>query len=1571
MRHVQWFTHALRNQQTPPMLAESILVSTGELTVPLAGSFVLSATPDDKGEILYTPYTGIRKFPSRAALSEHLKSQLDSANEDDELLAFMSLVARKTLAEATDITVSFKTIDGGIFEDQRTVIEDNLLGNDQAMMNELQKLPTLDTLLDTMLEELLKADFPTLDQRQTLVNFYTEKAPVTGDLKSSKSRPWVSSMPLREAVLSFYRHQRWPLGQHAEFTHPRLLPLASDQSRWQAAVKRASDSLISYLSSQLQRFWNQASNDGATRRAFFSRAIGEKARADLLVKREDGIITPEQSDTLLPLIKPTMGTPSLLTIETVRLWEYSPNYIELAGSLMISQGSSHAFLYTPAKGFEVLKDHEDLKTTLQKKSMVAGHDDELYELMNLEERQRFIGFDEPQVSGSVTSGSVFAALFEAIITKQLQNMEYALQVFRHSDGAINIQAYFDKALDIRSMINEQLPALEAQGRWSTRPVLSGKQPSLVLGDTAKSLAKTYLSVESALRDKFLKQPIGTLALQRTYLEDIKSDIADALSIGLRGEAALRELGGTLRNIDWHIVETVFNQERADRKSRLAVRGFHPDVYSLVLECAGEQNVLTLANCVLLTTRGGLDVQHSGRAILWTPANGLEVFETVGCARQQLNLRLLDSQKRLALLDNLSPAQRKFHRRYSLSSLRLIEGDILQHLAQSAIDHFLARCDQVHAWKLSPAQQIKALNTLTQTVIDTNLRRASTIATAMALQQSSPAWLGMAPVEEQQLHAELLQQLYNSVPDDKDYLHAIKPLRTYVRETLKTLLTGRFAGTTLNPDEIEITPNLSLAGPAQSLTEFALNHVNVTQGTGFRITSTTNQPLPSNLDQAAIKQLLLSLDIDKAYVKHVTDNLVTDSTQAVPRWQRFVRQVPWQLLHHAHELKLQHRLSDGAFDLIRQVLDMPDAVARAAVEGAHAIVRPLQLIKTAGASPVEAKGLYLIGPGGGQKGALVLYAPYHTGSIFTEFENDASVAAALNTPSPLQELLFRRLPDTERSGFRNLYKSTVGQASEITLGAGVIGGNLLTRLFNDNVALLPRMLAARAEAEGAADWETVKHLFSGAIKLFSGLLPGKLAYGVFLWQAYEDFKDSAEGLQDHHWKAALRSFISGAVQMLTLGKLSLEAQTETAVAPPSKPTPTASAVTALQWSQVDSTSPQRTRLQHFETSSVQLRDLTKNMADGTYLEAATKRLYAPIAGKVYSVKKPGAVWRMVKDKQEGPVLAVTSDKKLVVDPDIHTVHYGKNLSKMHNRFLTSREARYVLNIEARGMADIRAKFPERAAMLVEAVDLARFYAFNSLHNLALSGNLAHGTRLNTFFRDHFDVNTVDASLIQKIKAAIVPVCNALVDPDQDLLNSDRLVIGTNKNPLSCVTAFVNVEDPDKRIHITEHFFNQQLDWYKTSLTQPFDVETHAQAAVLIHELAHQATNAVDIVYVEARRPFSDLVETITGFGQAIKQEQVELQRTALSLQTPRQELFARWNSGLNSWISLGSLIGADDESEAILAITGSPTIDEARDVFLNAQNAEHRINIILRNADSISRLICEMGRQLDPLPVANP
>jgi hypothetical protein len=1567
LSHLELATQSSRSQQRPPMLAESILLTiNGHAPTPLAGSFVLSDTPDDKGLILYTPYGGIRKLDSRETLIDELEKQLNPATEDDDLLAFMSLARRKTLAATRHIKVSFEAIEGEVFEHQRNALTANQGLNDQALLDELSELPTLESLLDTLLDELLGSSFPGLEQSLTRVNFYAT-SPTEQD--NPPVRRWLQSMSLSAAVLSYYRDQRWPAGQEPEFFHPKRTPQGNDQQHWETAVKTASGKLISLLSRQVERFWSGGSADGATRREFFARAIREQARADIVLKREAEIITAQQSTALHTLIQPAAGTARSPTLETVRLWEYQANYVELAGSLMISH--ANAYLYTPTQGLQVLADYKDLKDTLLSKFKASGHEDEIYGLLSLEERNRFIGFNQPQVTGEVVSGAIFTTLFEAIIRKQLQNLEYVLQVFRHSDGTVDIHALFDKALDIRAMISERLLALEANGRWSTRPVLTGsQQPSTVLADKAAAFEKTFNDVESAIKTEFAAQPLALQAVQQTYLANMKPRLAHALSVGLRGEANLRVINSTFRKADRAIVDTIFNPDQPERKNRRALNGFRPDAYKLVLECSGEKNVLPLANCVVLTERGGLDPQHSGRAILWTPAEGLEVFNHVSDLKRVLNQRLLDPLQRLALLENLTPTQRKFHRRYSLGSLRLIEGNVLHELAQSSIERFLAGCEYVRSQSLTSAQQVTALEQLAQTVSDTNLHRAAAIARAINHQQSLPAWLGMAGVDEQQLHIELLEQYRHNVTDDKDYLHGLPTLRTFVHGRLKSLLGSRFPTAVLDPDNIAITPNLALAGPSRTLTEFALNHVSVAQGTGFTIRSSEREPLPQGLDQSAIRQLLLSLDVQTAFAKQVTGKLLEDSDEAATRKQRFMLQLPWQLMQHAHALHLQQRLSSTAFDLIRQVLDMPDSLARASVQGAHALVRPLELIKTAGGNATATLGLYLIGPGPGQEGPQVLYTPYHSGSVFTEFENEASLVSAFCKIGPLQDLLIRRLPEDQRTLFSNLLQDTVGQPSEITLASSPLEGNLLAQLFTDNVTLISHLLGSQSEITAQAEWEAAKNLFSKGIKLVAGLLPGKLAYGPFLWHSYKHFKDSAEALQEHHWKQALQEFIAGAVQMVSLGRLSLHASTE-AVPATVETEPVKSDLASAHWSQLKPTAPARTLLQPFEATTVALKDLVKNQADGTYDDSIGKLRYAAIAGKVYRVAKPGAVWRITKTLVDGPSLRSTPSEKLVIDPDRHTVHYGKAVSKMINEYTASREVSRILNIEAVGMEQIRARHPAKASQIVKAIDLARYYAFNSLHNLAQARHLVKGTRLDGLFKIVFDVKDVDTDLLDKIKKAITPICTALVDPDDDLMNTERFVVGSTKDPQDVLIAFVIDEDSRRHVHFTQRFFDQQLGQYNACLTEPFDVDGHAQAATLIHEFSHAITQSADIAYLEARRPFSDLISSITSFGASLKTRQERYQREALSLATPRDELFARWSNELQEWISLDSIPGAENAGKAILKITGCKKMADARSAFRNPVNADLRIDTILRNADSIAYLICQMGRQLDPVPVSTP
>ncbi|AXI61445.1 hypothetical protein DLD99_13510 [Pseudomonas kribbensis] len=1547
----------LRRQQRPPMSAERILLTAdNQLPVTLPGAFVLSETPYDKGQILYTPYDGIRKYHSRANLRAQLEARLRTIDDQDTLLAFLPLAQQRRLLDAERISVTFSIIEEDVFEERDTSLRQGPLLNAQAMLDELKKLPTLTQLLDSALDELLQPHFGALQQSRTRVSVYSARD-TDGNSEPAGDAPRVDSMSLSEAVLMHYRHQRWPGTRQPGFSHPARTPGTHDQEQWRNAVIQASGMLPALLFRQLEYYWNAAAVLGSTRRSFLARILEDQARVDWMRKREAGILDANQFDTLHQLIRPTADHPAAPITETVRLWENPANYVELAGSLMISSGSD-AFLYTPSQGLHQLKDYQDLKATLQSKFMAEGHEDELYALLSLQERGRFLGFDQPQVSGDRVAGEVFRFLCESIITKQRQNVEYALQVFRLSDGAVNLHALFDKSVDIRSMIHEHLLQLDAQGRWSTQPVWSGsQQPSILLADKARAAIRTYHAVETPLLENLDRQPMTTRDTQRAWLENMKADLAHAWFVGVNGEARLRASSGSLPAWAQAVVETVINADRPSRLERPGLGGFRPDAFALTLETPDGKTVWPLAHCVFMTERGGLDAHHSGRAVLWTPALGLEAFDSIANARQALDRRLLDNVQSLSVLENILPEQYQPHQRYTLGRLRTLHGNVLQDRIQSAVEHYLSRCEQVRQRLQDSTKREKALSALRGMPPQTNLRLASEHARAIENQQTFPAWLSMAPVMDQKRHVELLERWNRNVVDDKDYLTNVTPLVEHVEHALKTSLALRFPSEHLDPRQIEIIPNLALAGPPRDLVEFALNHVNVLQGTGYRVVSKTTESLPPGLDRRAVDQLLLSLEIPTTYGHKVAAALSTDTLEGRERKQRFFHQVPWQLMQHAHALKLQQHLSTAAYTQVCQALDMPDGYARATVPGAHVVVSPLALVKTIGASAETALGLYVFAPGQRHDGPLVLYAPYAE-PLFHEFRNEEELIAALNTPGPLQNLLLRRLPAGRQAVFRSLLTATAGQTSEMTLASHPIEGNLLEQLYNDNLKLLQQQLESQTEREAQSDWENVKTLFSHGIRQVATTLQGKLAFVPFLWRAYDEFKDSAEALQDHHWKRVMQSFIAGGVQMVQMALLP-EISTDAATA--GQQTREAA---SPDIGEVEPTSPIRTLMQSFEATHVALKDLAYGSTTGAYSQSSTNRDYAAINGKVYQVTRHDAYWQLSGAGKHGPLFQ-KSGLAMVQVPAHQTVHYGQAFRKMAERNTISRLRRTMLNIEARGMDEIRRKYPDKARMLVHAIDLARRYAFYCLHNLT---PLSHGTdnpRVSRFIERFFDVPTVTTATLAKISTTILPICRALVDPADELLDTDRFIVGSNRF-MHDVIAFVLDGDEKKLVHFTEHFFNQQLDQFKSHLLAPFDVDGHAQASTLIHEFSHQFSKALDIASVRAREPFSDLISTITASGALLLQELEFDQTSALSLSTPRAQLFAEWNTTLKSWVDITSVPEMQVIGEEILKLTGSKNMQEARNAFLDQHSPDVRIDVILRNADSIARLICEIGRQLDPV-----
>ena len=1555
------------------MKVDRLLLNTPGNSVPviLAGAFMMGPTPEDNKVFLYTPYGGLEKFENAGYLNAELTERLDTPAMRIELLHFLSIAQRAALKPGDKITITTSLIEGDVFEDQAATIRLYQGQNAQAMLVELLKLPTLTSMLNVTLNSALNRHFPGLDQSKTRMSSFIEEVAVDSpDNSSAPVRRWVDSVPLSEALLKFYQQQAWPLGRSREFFNPNKPDAperaANDKQLWEKAVKDVAGSLTLSLQYHLETFWNTEVKPGQSRRAFFAEAISDKSRMDMLFKRQENIITAQQSQALsaLYLLDSTLRKKQKdpLHIEKVRIWEHYPHYLELASTLMISNSS--AYLYTQSEGLQLFEDYSSLGKALQEMTKAAGHEDELYASLTLEERHRFIGFDDPQISGSPVLGAVFPEIVEDIASKQLQNMEYALGIYRRSEGTIDIDALFDHALDIRAMLDNRLLTLDANGRWSTRPVASDKQrPSPVLVEKAKRQEQTFKTIEDALTH-IKEHDLNNIP--SNFFEEITPKLAHAMSVGIRGEAELRLLNKTLHADDLAIINAVLNPDSPDRLTRQGLNGFRPDAYALTLERTGQHELLPLANCLLLTERGGIDPDHSGRVILWTPALGLEVFGSVTRVRTELTRRLLSPDERPAILENLK--ERQFHQKYSLGPFRLIERNVPQDRQQSYIEHYLAERAQARALELPAKQLLSRLDQLKKRPAPTNMQQAMQMEQTIVKQQSLPVWLGMASAKEQQRHAELLEQYRNSVEADQDYLHGIQSLGDYAQEKLTELLERRYPGHVIDPSEVSITPHLALAGNKQVLTDFALNHFDDLDNTNFNVTSETAKALPTQLNEASVRQLVRQLDIKTHYQTLLKTHLTVGNTGASERQQRFVKQLPWQLLQHAHGLKLQERLSDVAFSLIQQVVDMPDAIARATVSGTKAIIRPLEFIATEGATKVKALGLYLIGPESGGNGPQILYSPYYQNHVLKEYEDETSFLSEFHAADALQNWILGLLPDSQQATYRNLLAAT---SSEIKLASTPINGNLLKQLFEDNTHLLLKMLTGQSEANRQSAWETVKNLFKTGVQLALQFLPGKLAYPLVVGQSYQHIKEAVEDLQEHKWGSALKEFINGMAQLATirnaLGSSPAQAAHAEEEAVVTEPTVEPPAIITT-WANMDLTAPQRTRLQPYEVMNVALNDLRKSQRLGVYEDAVTSHQYIPLAGKVYRVGQQGDHWRIISDQRKGPFVRKTDAQHWVFDTRKHLPRYGGVLTRLNDQYDAASSARRGMNIEAAGMKDIRRLYPERARMIIEALDLALFYTNNCKHNLRLlAPSIQPVTRIHRFVKEFLGISTIEPAHVQKLTTIIDDILAALVDPSLTSLDSKRFVTGSNRMSSDSQIAFTIPADVDRKLYLSNTFFTSGLGLYQPHLIIPFDVDAHARASTIIHELTHIVCGTEDIAYLDTARPFHDLLNPATG--RHFKESLQKLQTQALSILTPVTDLFKVLDEATDTWVDPGAIDDTDHIEDHILNLTGGTDLADARRIF--HADPLKRIDTLLGNADSVAYLITNLGRQLDAVPSSRP
>ncbi|WP_395607747.1 dermonecrotic toxin domain-containing protein [Pseudomonas sp. B22129] len=1680
LKDVNWLgtvytaSHRGRQDRDAPMLIETLIVQrSGKPATPLAGAFMMSSSPEEKKAVLYTPYGGIEVFDHRGDCLAALTQRLQDPAQHMDLVRFLPLAQRNEFNHKSPFTLGTATVEHGVFEEQENTIKAHHAQDVQHLLAQLRTTPALPELLDAALESLgaVLPHFHNLTLKDTRVNSFL--AATDGDALPH----WVASASLNETLLEYYVNQAWPADRTRTFTHPRYdsrglsgTRLQQPAEHWENLVQQAAGVLSKLLKALLLTWWHEPIGQSPSRPEYsrmdlFTQVMSDKFRADLLFKRqsESEILSSEEAHSLLAVFLPDQASRSAwhqaLRIEKVNIHAPYQHYVELAATLLISD--RHAYLYTQSRGLQVLKDVEDLNDTLLSMLKAAGHQDELLNFLSLDERRLYLAMRGVQVSGQSVEGSVFGEMVNAIQEKQLSNLEHALTLFRRSEGAVNLTALLDCALDIRHMLDSRLLDLDAAGRWSLHPVSSGNgRPSTVQAERAKlqltalqadedilvaqraghptlrSLARSALNREMKSRHlgldardvyintypteaqdreerppessvNMLEHFIAHLAnataevgstprigfygprhdgaalswnslnshlfnaiitqvatqfvehdvrtLPRQFLNLHGERMLESLMHGLRSEAQLRRLNNTLSPNHHAILDTVLRADSMTRDKRHGLQGFLPDAFSLTLTQGDDTTRLPLANCFVLTERGGLDPTLSGNVVLWTPQRGHEPFASLTTLNAALEQRLRRSVRRNALLQNLPVNLRTPHQRYRLGPLQRIDGHFLENRQYSNLDHHLAAIDYWLTLPLGPTQLQDHLDAEMQLLAPSNIDRAKTLANAMIEQQALPAWLGMASANEQLLHAELLEQYRLNASDNQDYLHSLPTLREQVAGTLTRLLKARFPNDALNPENILIPARVALNGHTQSLTDFALRHLPQLLPDQLTPSARDGTPLPASLDGSAVVQLVRQLDIGNTYRGLLETHLKADTDDARQRRELFCRQLPWQLLRYAHEEKLEERLSASAWGFIQQIFDMPDAVARDAIDGATAMIRPLELVATPGATPAKVLGVYLIGPRAGAVGPLILYAPYAPLPALKEYGTEEKLLEDLHTTGLLQDWIVRQLEDPARAIFRNRLQQPQHQeapehkedAEKVGLASNPIRANVLLRMFYDNAEQLIKMLACQFDPDGKGLWEGVTSLLRKGVPVLLQFIAGKLKYPLVVWRSFKLFEASAEDLQEQRFGEGLRTFIQGLARLASLRQQLDDSLEPDDLAAQSTPMPSATTVTTL-----DITEPTRTRMRHFEDVAVALADLREDPGSHVYQQAVSGRGYVPMAGKVYRVIQKGEHWCLSAADATGPCVKRDARGQWVLDLSRHDVRYGPALSRYRADTPIQREVNAMINIEASGRINIRKLSRFFDDCIESALGVAIFYTHNCQRNLVLFRQAPY-PRVASILADMFGIARLSGQQLAKIDRSVSQVLSGLLEHSLLDRGSDRFVYGHDRQTLVESMAFVIPVEVRRKIYLVDRFFHPRLYPANFPLRVPFDIDEHARAATLIHEMSHLVSDTENIAYLDSARPFLDLFDPNTPQYADL----YEVQNTTLSHLTPLRELFT-----VEDW--WGGFQDLKDPARArVLSLTGTQTLTDARNVFM--ADPDRRLDVILANADSVAYLITYVGRRLDP------
>ena len=1662
-----------------PMTVEKILLSAyGVTLVDLVGAFLMRPSTQDCS-YLYTPSFGLEHFDTQTAAINCVFERLTLETQRDELLRFVAVDIKSRIQFDSYLQLKTEPIKGAVFLDRRRSIDLHEKHNLQALGEELLKLPSLAALLDKMLDDELGRRFANVDLAAVRMISYVSGSQNDKDDDSDPKHQPAATHSLSDAVLTHYRTGAWPAGQSRAFVAPGYNAVPADVVFWEDALAKISDSLKVRLQSELESYWNGKMDNGYSRRAFFTEVMGTCWRTELIKQLQWDSIGSRTQHWLAGLYPHRPARLPRTHIKSLGYKTSKPSQAALANAFLVSDESASPgslFIYTYGRLME-FNSQEALNNYLLQELHDIDRLDELPETLSLTELTDLLHYPTHATQLAPLAQPIFENRLEAIIAKQLENIEYVLARYSRSKGQLNLGAALEVALDVRAMINSRLSSIGTRGRWTLRLDLSAdadiqpapqpiepptttpasaseqwhtlntlkfrlanelaKRPDLLtfaqssLHDEWVNAKRTDLDpaniyfnqYESASDEQQALQPITSISLaehllersvglvpllaqstdsglfsrsqagswsrianldmatinalvdaalvdflprflhqHRTIYSQLSPLIGNALDQGLRHEARQRVLAGTLDDGARELLETVL--DHPDSARRKGLRGFIADAFGLTLKIAGQALPYRLFNCFLITERGGLDPINSGRALLWTPAGGLEAFDSLHSTEAELTRRLHAPDQRLSLLENLIaalPSADNQHNGLGIGFVR-IRDNFLTHLIYSVADKALGDIVEAASAQLPAASlQGHLQSCLLRHASLAPLEKALEATQHSRLHSALPAWLANARADEQLALAELLDQHRQHIDAPLDYHHDIPAIRDFARTKIGSLLSRDFPTSGLSPDDVHLSTDSREARSSspQTLTDYALRHFDEIDGASA--TRLHTNTLPDGLTVARLNALIKEADIGTHYAALLESHLSHGENRVPERQALFNPHLIWQSLEHALCQYLRQSLSAQAHGFIRHVLGMPDGVARLPLVGSNIVVRPLELLRLARASADRALGLYLIGRSDTQ-GPLVLFSPYGEQPAFREYGNESLFMSELGRPGALRQLVLGRIS----SSVRQLYSEQAFSTRTVSVTWNIIKGHFLNRLYNDMTALLKDQLGLQGTQGQQSAWSTVVHLLGNQLHQGTQLMLGRLRMPWVIWQTLPRFKDAMDNAWQGRWAQAMEDF-TGALAQLALARKAPAASALIELPKPAQtPAPPATPVESpfLQWpawGDMPLTQEQQNRLLGYEVRDIALSDLEHDAALGTHTDPRTHRQYAAVRGRVFQVRIEDRRWRIVTDQEPGPWLRKDAQGQWDMDLKGRLLGGGDG-NRLIDRITTRQTVSREVKVLAAGMKSIRHLYPDKARQLRQGHALAVTYLRNARQRL---GSLAAGTRLDNqrqlYLQAVFGLKTISRGLNKRIGRMLDRLLRELLSPARSPDLSELYVVGASRTPERRCAAFVVTCDRTRKIYLNELFFEPGLEVYDPIRPRTFNSVLHNMATILLHEFSHIVFDTVDIAYMDSFRPFYDLLDNTTSEGRARQQELKELQEMALSSRTPSEHLFRFEDRITGTWHDI-----EDDPYTRVLALTRCPDLQDARRKFQDDE--ARRIDVILANADSVALFVSYLGRPTEFYPI---